>query len=127
MGDPPELEGVLHGSDNVGLPDHIIKLLGSPSSGNNGVTHAVNASAVLSCELRVASSNVETKLLIFKITSFVLVPILRDDRPSARCLYCRKKGPGLLRHTDQLLPLLSSEPDGVHNLHVAQGLAFLFS
>jgi len=30
--------------------------------------------------------------------------------------------PGYLRHTEQLLPLLPSGPDGVHNIHVAQGL-----
>ena len=45
MGDPTELEGVFHGSDNVGLPDHIIKLLGPPSSGNNGVTHGLKPSS----------------------------------------------------------------------------------
>ena len=33
-------------------------------------------------------------------------------------------GPGYLRHTDRLLPLLPSGPDGVCSLSVAQGLVF---
>jgi len=74
MGDPPELEGVFHGSDNVGLPDHIVKLLRPPSSGNNSVTHGLKPSSELpvrSSEINIIAFDSRLACLYFNNGGFI--------------------------------------------------------
>ena len=100
---PAAPDGVLQGRDNVRLADHVLELPGSPPPCDNFVVHMVE---------------VWSDLVWLSVSA--IIPGLSSCTFRRRD---RKIRPGDLRHTEGLLPLLPSGPDGVHNLHVAQGPA----
>ena len=123
------LYGVFQGGDYVCLPDHVFKPSRSPSSCDDCIAHTITGvpdgrKTRNDCSI---DASMTQKLPLFGIQPTRTRPLETGRTRHSKFHTAFTIRPGNLRHTEKPLPLLPSGPDGVCNLHVAQGPATLKS